>query len=188
MMQFQAALVYAIRENNVSEQELCEKTGSNPRWITEITTNSEWHPRLDTILRLCYSLEFDVFKFLDYAEFGISRKNSSSNMRFPKNVSILKLWEPIDIQRRMILEIMPIHVAKTFRSLRKDCGLSQKNLEEITPFTKSTISLREGHRNNNYPTVTTLALYCKAYKISFSEFLTRVFEHTINTPSILLTS
>jgi len=70
MMQFQAALVYAMRENNVSEQELCERTGSNPRWIIEITTNSDWRPRFDTILRLCYSLDFNVFSFLDYAEFG----------------------------------------------------------------------------------------------------------------------
>ena len=90
-MQFQKALVFAMQENDVNEQELAKRSGANPRWITEISTNSDWHPRLDTILRLCYSLEFDVFRFLDYAEFGISRKNSSSNMRFPKNVSILKL-------------------------------------------------------------------------------------------------
>nr|WP_319472768.1 helix-turn-helix transcriptional regulator [uncultured Sphaerochaeta sp.] len=188
MMQFQAALVYAIRENNVSEQELCERTGSNPRWIKAITTNSDWHPRLDTILRLCYSLEFDVFRFLDYAEFGPSRNISSINKNLPNKIYTLRPWELIPIQRRIILDILPIHVAKAFKSLRKDCGLSQEKLEKYTPFTKSTISLREGHRNNNYPTVTTLALYCKAYKISFSEFLTRVFEHTINTPTILLTS
>jgi len=188
MMQFQAALVYAIRENNVSEQELCERTGSNPRWIKAITTNADWRPRLDTILRLCYSLEFDVFRFLDYAEFGPSRNIFPKNKNSPNNLSNSALWEIIPIQRRIILEIMPLHVAKAFKSLRKDCGLSQEKLEKFTPFTKSTISLREGHRNNNYPTVTTIELYCKAYKISFSEFLIRVFEHTTNTSTILLTS
>lgn len=188
MMQFQAALVYAIRENNVSEQELCERTGSNPRWIKAITTNADWRPRLDTILRLCYSLEFDVFRFLDYAEFGPSRNILSKNKKSPNTLSTSQFLAIIPIQRRIILEIMPLHVAKAFKSLRKDCGLSQEKLEKFTPFNKSTISLREGYRNNNYPTVTTLALYCKAFKISFSQFMIRVFEHTIDTPTILLTS
>lgn len=187
-MNFQKALLLAMQENNVGEQELTERIGANPRWITEITTNSDWHPRLDTILRLCYSLEFDVFRFLDFAEFGMSYADSTYSLSLQKKFTKIELWESILIQKRMILEIMPIHIARAFRSLRKDCGLSQKKLEKITPFNISTISLREGHRNNNYPTATTVALYCKAYNISFSQFLMRVFEHTIETPTILLTS
>lgn len=185
-MQFQKALVFAMQENDVNEQELAKRSGANPRWITEISTNSDWHPRLDTILRLCYFLEFDVFRFLNYAELGIPCNTSSLNIKSPTDCSSLNFWKALPFQRSMILEIMPIHVARAFRSLRKDCGLSQKKLEEITPFTKSTISLREGHRNINYPTVTTIDLYCKAFKISFSQFLERVFEHTNDTPSILI--
>ncbi|MBJ2357941.1 hypothetical protein [Sphaerochaeta sp. S2] len=126
-MYFQKALLFAMQEKKVGELELTKISGANPRWITEITTNSDWHPRLDTILRLCYSLEFDVFSFLDYAEFGFSRNNVYSSKYFPGNRSTSELWDLIPIQKKVILEIMPIHVAKAFRSLRKDRRLSQKN-------------------------------------------------------------
>jgi transcriptional regulator with XRE-family HTH domain len=75
----------------------------------------------------------------------------------------------------LILAVMPCHVAKTLRVLRQECGLSQGKLEEMTPFSKSTISLREGRRNRNYPTTTTLSIYCEAYGIKLTEFVSRLF-------------
>jgi transcriptional regulator with XRE-family HTH domain len=162
--------------NNVSEQELCERTGSNPRWIIEITTNSDWRPRFDTILRLCYSLDFNVFSFLDYAEFGTIIDNSFYCNYFSKGSNKFLVSSLFQLQKSLILDILPCHIAKAFRSFREEIGLSQRNLAKITPFSVSTISLREGLRNRNYPTITTVSLYCKAYNITFSQFLARVFE------------
>jgi len=164
-MQFQEALVFAMQDSNVDEQELTARTGSNPRWITEITTNPDWRPKLDTILRLCHALRFNVLTFLDYAESGSRGEASIGGCG---GISVEK-------QMNLILAVMPCHVAKTLRVLRQECGLSQGKLEEMTPFSKSTISLREGHRNRNYPTTTTLSIYCEAYGIKLTEFVSRLF-------------
>ncbi len=81
----------------------------------------------------------------------------------------------IEQQMKLILDVMPSHVAMTLKLLRKECGISQDRLEEITSFSKSTISLREGRRNKNYPTTTTLGIYCQAYGIRLTEFVARLF-------------
>ena len=78
-------------------------------------------------------------------------------------------------QMKLILDVMPSHVAMTLKLLRKECGISQDRLEEMTAFSKSTISLREGRRNKNYPTTTTLGIYCQAYGIRLTEFVARLF-------------
>ena len=82
----------------------------------------------------------------------------------------------VEQQMKLILEMMPSHVAWTLKILRKECGISQDRLEKITPFSKSTISLREGRRNHNYPTTTTLGIYCQAYGIRLTEFVARLFQ------------
>jgi hypothetical protein len=82
-MQFQEALVFAMQDSNVDEQELTARTGSNPRWITEITTNPDWRPKLDTILRLCHALRFNVLTFLDYAESGSRGEHPTPNTQHP---------------------------------------------------------------------------------------------------------
>jgi hypothetical protein len=88
----------------------------------------------------------------------------------------------VEEQMKLILDVMPSHVAWTLKILRKECGISQGKLEEITPFSKSTISLREGRRNQNYPTTTTLGIYCQAYGIRLTEFVSRLFlEVQLNT-------
>ncbi|MCW4014254.1 MAG: helix-turn-helix domain-containing protein, partial [Candidatus Bathyarchaeota archaeon] len=81
----------------------------------------------------------------------------------------------VEQQMKLILEMMPSHVAMTLKILRKECGISQDRLVEITSFSKSTISLREGRRNKNYPTTTTLGIYCQAYGIRLTEFVARLF-------------
>ncbi|MBJ2357860.1 helix-turn-helix domain-containing protein [Sphaerochaeta sp. S2] len=181
-MQFQAALVWAMQESKVDETLLAARTGSNPRWITEITTNPDWRPKLDTILRLCHALKFNVLTFLDYAEVGSRGQHPTPNTQHPtenrKQKPALGKTYGISVEQQMklILVMMPSHVAWTLKILRKECGISQDRLEEITPFSKSTISLREGRRNQNYPTTTTLGIYCQAYGIRLTEFVSRLFQ------------
>jgi len=181
-MQFQAALVWAMQESKVDETLLAARTGSNPRWITEITTNPDWRPKLDTILRLCHALKFNVLTFLDYAEVGSRGQHPTPNTQQEtenrKQKPALGKTYGISVEQQMkfILDMMPSHVAWTLKILRKECGISQDRLEEITPFSKSTISLREGRRNQNYPTTTTLGIYCQAYGIRLTEFVSRLFQ------------
>ena len=180
-MQFQEALVWAMQESNVDETLLAARTGSNPRWITEITTNPDWRPKLDTILRLCHALKFNVLTFLDYAEVGSRGQHPTPNTQHPTpntqhptpntqhptpntqhptpNTQHPTENRETEQQMKLILDMMPSHVAWTLKILRKECGISQDRLVEITPFSKSTISLREGRRNQNYPTTTTLGIY-----------------------------
>nr|WP_321305825.1 hypothetical protein [uncultured Sphaerochaeta sp.] len=82
-MQFQAALVWAMQESKVDETLLAARTESNPRWITEITTNPDWRPKLDTVLRLCHALKFNVLTFLDYAEVGSRGQHPTPNTQHP---------------------------------------------------------------------------------------------------------
>jgi hypothetical protein len=173
-MQFQAALVWAMQESNVDETLLAARTGSNPRWITEITTNPDWRPKLDTILRLCHALKFNVLTFLDYAEVGSRGQHPTENRKQKPALGKTSGFS-VEQQMKLILDIMPSHVAWTLKILRKECGISQDTLQEITPFSKSTISLREGRRNKNYPTTTTLGIYCQAYGIRLTEFVARLF-------------
>jgi DNA-binding Xre family transcriptional regulator len=180
-MQFQEALVWAMQESKVDETLLAARTGSNPRWITEITTNPDWRPKLDTILRLCHALRFNVLTFLDYAEVGSRGQHPTENRKQKTALGNTYVF-PVEQQMKLILDVMPSHVAWTLKVLRKECGISQGKLEEITPFSKSTISLREGRRNQNYPTTTTLGIYCQAYGIRLTEFVSRLFlEVQLNT-------
>ncbi len=69
-MHFQQALVTVMETKKVSLEELAARTNANPRWLLNITTNSDWTPKLDTILRLCHALRFNVFAYLALAEAG----------------------------------------------------------------------------------------------------------------------
>ena len=84
-MQFQQALCLAMEERHVSQEMLAARTDANPRWIVEVTTNPEWHPKLDTILRLCLALRYDVISFLELAEVGSRGLAPSSKLQAPSS-------------------------------------------------------------------------------------------------------
>jgi len=95
-MQFQQALCQVMEERHVSQEMLAARTDANPRWIVEVTTNPEWHPKLDTILRLCLALRYDVISFLELAEVGSRGLAPSSKLQAPSS----KLQAPSSKQRR----------------------------------------------------------------------------------------
>ena len=169
-MHFQQALVTIMETRNVSLEELAARTNANPRWLLAITTNSEWTPKLDTILRLCHALKFNVFAYLALAEVG-SRSNDS-------NIQVSKFrstGQSITEHLNQILDLQPRHISMALRSYRIECGFSLRMLERLTPFNVHTLCMREGVRYANYPTVTTLYSYCDAYEISLTEFVQRAF-------------
>jgi len=84
-MQFQQALCQVMEERHVSQEMLAARTDANPRWIVEVTTNPEWHPKLDTILRLCLALRYDVISFLELAEVGSRGLAPSSKLQAPSS-------------------------------------------------------------------------------------------------------
>lgn len=177
-MYYQKALVHVMKIYQISILELAKKMGSDPRWVAEITSNSEWRPKLDTIFRICYTLRFDVIKFVNYAEFGVyinESENLSDMMGTNANSSLSKLT--VAIQQRLVLNILPEHIAHAFRSFRIERKLTQRNLETITSFSVNTICHRESMNYRNYPTVTTLETYCDAFGISMAEFLLRAFSY-----------
>lgn len=168
-MHFQQALVTAMKTQQVTVQELAERTNSDPRWILTITTNCEWKPKLDTILRLCYALRFNTLSFIALAERGSFRNTPDTQyINHMSNCTITEHFE-------QILDLKPRHISLALKAYRLEHGLSQRNLEKLTPFSVSIISMREGNHYHNYPTVTTLCSYCNAYNISLMEFLVRAF-------------
>jgi transcriptional regulator with XRE-family HTH domain len=169
-MHFQKALVTVMDYQGVSIQELATRTGSDLRWILSITSNSDWRPKLDTILRLCYALRINVFSFIGIAEAGLKYNEINSKETFSTYCSIVE-------HMRQILDLQPKHISMALRSYRLECGFSQRNLEKLTPFNVHTICTREGKRYQNYPTVTTLYSYCDAYKISLQDFVIRAFSY-----------
>lgn len=161
-----------METRNVSLEELAARTNANPRWLLAITTNSEWTPKLDTILRLCHALRFNVFSYLALAEVGSQSKNS--------NIQVSKYRSPdqsIKEHLNQILDLQPRHISMALRSYRLECGYSLRTLEKLTPFNVHSICMREGVRYENYPTVTTLYSYCDAYEISLTEFVKRAFSY-----------
>ncbi len=110
-MQFQQALIHAMEYQGITQAELAARSEANPRWILHITTNTDWVPKLDTVLRLCYALRFDVLSFLEYAEVG-SRGNefpvpssqfpvpSSQGLRQQSNRGCCLTSSPGTLQRR----------------------------------------------------------------------------------------
>jgi len=102
-MQFQQALCQVMEERHVSQEMLAARTDANPRWIVEVTTNPEWHPKLDTILRLCLALRYDVISFLELAEVGSRGLAPSSKLQAPSSklqAPSSKLQAPSSKQRR----------------------------------------------------------------------------------------
>ena len=103
-MQFQQALIHAMEYQGITQAELAARSDTNPRWILHITTKTDWVPKLDTVLRLCYALRFDVLSFLEYAEVG-SRGNefpvpSSQGLRQQSNKGCCLTSSPCTLQRR----------------------------------------------------------------------------------------
>lgn len=158
-MHFQKALVTVMNYQDVSNQELAARTGSDLRWISSITTNADWMPKLDTILRLCHALRTNVFTFIGIAESGLKNNEMNADEVILYGFSLAE-------HLRQILDFQPKHISMALRSYRLECGLSQRKLEKLTPFNVHTICTREGERYQNYPTVTTLYSYCDAYRIS----------------------
>ena len=162
-----------MEERHVSQEMLAARTDANPRWIVEVTTNPEWHPKLDTILRLCLALRYDVISFLELAEVGSRGLAPSSKLQAPSKEDFT-----LEEQMLLLLEVMPFHVSRALRAARLEAGLSQRKLSKLTTFSVCSISLREGYRNTSYPTVTTLGLYCEAFKIELAQFMAWVFFFT----------
>lgn len=169
-MYFQQALVTAMEAQKVTIRELAVRTHSDPRWILSITNNCEWHPKLDTILRLCYALRVNVFSFIALAE---NRSQGKILISQQQNYDLSKHLEKI-------LFFLPEHISLTLRSFRLENGLSQRQLERLTPYNVYAICTRESKRYQNYPTVTTLYSYCEAYNISLEEFIVRAFSFIEN--------
>ncbi len=180
-MHFQEALVTVMEIRNVSLEELAARTNANPRWLLAITTNSDWTPKLDTILRLCHALRFNVFSYLALAEVGSRGYNPQPSTLNPQpstlnpQPSTLKNEGSLTEHLNQILDLQPRHISMALRSYRLECGFSLRKLEKLTPFNVHTICMREGVRYRNYPTVTTLYSYCDAYQISLREFVERAF-------------
>ena len=169
-MQFQQALIHAMEYQGITQAELAARSEANPRWILHITTNTDWVPKLDTVLRLCYALRFDVLSFLEYAEVG-SRGNE-----FPVPSSQFPGPQATE-QQRLLLDLKPRHIAKALKTLRLEHGLSQRKLNTLTQFSICSISMREGERYQNYPTITTLKLYCDAFHIHLSSLVARALSY-----------
>ena len=169
-MYFHKALLTVMETQQVSVQELARRTNSDPRWILTLTTDCKWKPQLDTILRLCYALKFNVFSFIALAEIGLYDNTLNSHYSRVENNN-----DSLTEHMNQILDFQPRHISLALKAFRLECGLSQRKLEKLTPFNIHTICTREGERYRNYPTITTLCSYCDAYQIGLEEFVSRAF-------------
>ena len=77
----------------------------------------------------------------------------------------------VEVQRELILFLEPLHVALTLRCLRLECGMTQRELSQLTSFSTATISMREGRRYVSFPSMSTIEYYCQAFGISVVEFV-----------------
>jgi len=118
------------------------------RWIDKLIKSTNWNPCLNTVLRISEALKISVIQFVEFAETREIHKRSYHSVR-----------------------ITPTRISSTLKTIRLQKELSQSDLAKLTDFQLSSISLRENERHQNYPTLSTLEVYCKAYTISVSSFL-----------------
>ncbi len=165
-MNYSNALTLIMESRRVPLDILAMQMYVKTDWIKKIIKKSNWKPRLDTILHICYCLEVDVFDFLKL-----------SNENIIKNSFLLNTM-PLKINNRhhqIILNLESKHIAKTLLFFRETKKITQATLSERTGFQLSAISLRESLRYTNIPTMATIELYCKAYGISLEDFIRNVF-------------
>ena len=83
----------------------------------------------------------------------------------------------VEVQRKLILFLEPLHVALTLCSLRLECGMTQKELSRLTSFSTATISMRERKRYESFPSMSTIGYYCQAFEMSVYSFAFEIFFH-----------
>lgn len=168
-MNYQYALVRMMKENYLSIYDVALNTDWTVRYAGAVVENTGWHPCFDSVLKLCYDLRFNVFTFFEFADVGVCAQSSiNSHQSFVKSV---------ELQRELILFMEPVHVSLALRSLRLESGMTQKELSQLTAFSTTSISMREGKRYMSFPSMTTVEYYCEAFGISVYSFVFEVFSH-----------
>ncbi len=171
-MNYQYALVRMMGEKNLSIFDVAANTNWTVRYAEAVAENKRWHPCFDSVLKLCYSLRFNVFTFFEYAQEGVG---SEYIVGIKKSIRSYSFIRNVDLQRDIILLLEPYHVAFTLRSLRLGCGMTQRELSRLTAFSVTTISMREGKRYVSYPSMATIEYYCEAFGISVVVFVYELF-------------
>jgi DNA-binding XRE family transcriptional regulator len=176
-MNYQYALVRMMEEKNLSIYDVATNTDWSVRYAAAVAENTGWHPCFDSVLRLCYGLRLNVFTFFEFAEVGIRGQSPITGHQ--------TFLRSLEVQRELILFMEPLHVSLALRSLRLERGMTQKELSQLTAFSTPSISMREGTRYMNFPTMTTVEYYCEAFGISVYSF---VFEVFLRADSLLSSS
>ncbi len=179
-MNYQYALVRMMEEKNLSIFDVAANTDWTVRYAEAVAENKRWHPCFDSVLKLCYSLRFNVFTFFEFAQVGVRGQSPIPNPQSPIPKSFVG---SVEEQREIILFLEPLHVALTLRSLRLGCGMTQRQLSRLTAFSVTTISMREGKRYVSFPSMSTIEYYCEAFGISVVAFVYELFLCASATPS-----
>ena len=147
-MYYQTALILLMEEKQISKKTLVNLSSFSERWIDQILKSNNWNPCLNTVLKISDALKISAIQFVEFAETRKIHKRNYHSVR-----------------------ITPTRISVALKTFRLKKGLSQADLAKLTDFQLSSISLRENIRYQNYPTLSTLEVYCKAYTISVSSFL-----------------
>ena len=178
-MNYQYALVRMMEEKNLSIFDVAANTDWTVRYAEAVAENKRWHPCFDSVLKLCYSLRFNVFTFFEFAQVGVRGQSPITNHQSPitnHQSPITKSFvSDVEKQRELILFLEPFHVALALRCLRLRCGMTQRELSRLTAFSTATISMREGKRYESFPSMSTIEYYCEAFEISVYSFVLEVF-------------
>jgi len=186
-MNYQYALVRMMEEKNLSIFDVAANTDWTVRYAEAVAENKRWHPCFDSVLKLCYSLRFNVFTFFEFAQVGVRGQSPITNHQSPitnhQSPGTKSFVGSVEEQREIILFLEPLHVALTLRSLRLGCGMTQRQLSRLTAFSVTTISMREGKRYVSFPSMSTIEYYCEAFGISVVAFVYELFLCASATPS-----
>ena len=137
-----------MEEKQISIKTLVKQTSISERWLDQILKSASWNPCVNTVLKISEALKITAIQFVEFTETRKLHKTGYHSV-----------------------QITPTEISSTLKTIRLQKGLSQSDLAKLTQFQLSSISLRENERYQNYPTLLTLEVYCKAYNISVSSFL-----------------
>ena len=82
-MNYQYALVRMMEEKNLSIFDVAANTDWTVRYAEAVAENKRWHPCFDSVLKLCYSLRFNVFTFFEFAQVGVRGQSPIPNPQSP---------------------------------------------------------------------------------------------------------
>ena len=161
--------MHGISINVTNFTQLAVKNFSIQNTFSKLKTDNLSRHNFDTLLK-------NLYLFIEHN----FQPNNKFSMLPPEVQSLVSNMKTQQQFKSGILNITPVIVAETLKILRLQAGYTLSGLENITGFSKTSISHRESTGATTYPNLNTIEIYLAAFNLSILEFIYLVILNTYN--------